>query len=173
MISEITNFVQHQARALSMGDLERLLVDLPALRRRFARISAHRYPFLAEQLRFLARFVEEEIGRGQVGEIVGEAGFALLYFQRATDLIPDSIPGLGLLDDAIIVRIVLHRHAKALENSWHAKGLSWPVPSFDVDQLLSVVSPMRLDSFRLSLAVPSAVERVVTSAPSHAKRRYA
>ena len=169
MISEITTFVQHQARALSMGDLERLLIDLPSLRRRFARISAHRYPFLAEQLRFLARFVEEEISRGQVGEIVGEAGFALLYFQRATDL----IPGLGLLDDAIIVRIVLHGHAKAFENSWHAKGLSWPAPGFDVDQLLSVVSPMRLDSFRLSLAVPSAVERVVTSAPSHAKRRYA
>ena len=100
MISEITTFVQHQARALSMGDLERLLIDLPSLRRRFARISAHRYPFLAEQLRFLARFVEEEISRGQVGEIVGEASFALLYFQRATD----SIPGLGLLDDAIIVR---------------------------------------------------------------------
>ncbi len=59
MISEITNFVQHQTRALSMGDLERLLVDLPALRRRFARISAHRYSFLAEQSSFLARFVEK------------------------------------------------------------------------------------------------------------------
>ena len=159
MISEITNFVRHQARALSMGDLERLLVDLPSLRQRFARIPTHRYPFLAEQLRFLARFVEEEIGRGQVGEIVGEAGFALLYFQRATDLIPDSIPGLGLLDDAIIVRIVLHRHAKAFESSLHAQGLSWPVPSFDVDQLLSVVSPIRLDSFCLSLAVPSALDQ--------------
>ncbi len=159
MISEITNFVRHQARALSMGDLERLLVDLPSLRQRFARIPEHRYPFLAEQLRFLSRFVEEEIGRGQVGEIVGEAGFALLYFQRATDLIPDSIPGLGLLDDAIIVRIVLHRHAKAFESSLHAQGLSWPTPSFDVDQLLSVVSPIRFDSFCLSLAVPSALDQ--------------
>jgi uncharacterized membrane protein YkvA (DUF1232 family) len=159
MISEINNFVQRQARALSMDDLERLLIDLPLLRQRLARIPPHRYPFLAEQLRFLARFVEEEIGQGQVGEIVGEAGFALLYFQRATDLIPDSIPGLGLLDDAIIVRIVLHRHAKVFENSWHAKGLSWPVPGFDVDQLLSVVSPIRLDSFCLSLAVSKAADR--------------
>jgi hypothetical protein len=159
MISEITNFVRHQARALSMGDLERLLVDLPSLRQRFARIPEQRYPFLGEQLRFLSRFVEEEIGRRQVGEIVGEAGFALLYFQRATDLIPDSIPGLGLLDDAIIVRIVLHRHAKAFESSLHAQGLSWPTPSFDVDQLLSVVSPIRFDSFCLSLAVPSALDQ--------------
>ena len=47
---------------------------------------------------------------------MGEAAFALLYFQRATDLIPDSIPGMGLLDDAMIVRIVLGRHEHAFKS---------------------------------------------------------
>ncbi len=84
--------------------------------------------------------------------MVGEAAFALLYFQRTTDLIPDSIPGMGLLDDAIIVRIVLSRHEHALKSSSHAYKLSWPTPSFDVDQLLSIVSPLRLNSFYLSMA---------------------
>jgi Protein of unknown function (DUF1232) len=65
--------------------------------------------------------------------MVGEAAFALLYFQRATDLVPDSIHGMGLLDDAMIVRIVLSRHEQAFKSSSHAYNLSWPVPSFDVD----------------------------------------
>jgi hypothetical protein len=85
--------------------------------------------------------------------MVGEAAFALLYFQRATDLIPDSIPGMGLLDDAIIVRIVLDRHEHAFKSSPDAYNLSWPAPSFEVDQLLSVVSPLRLTSFYLSMAI--------------------
>ena len=59
---------------------------------------------LANQLQFLSLVVEDQVVRDPAGEVVGEAAFALLYFQRATDLIPDSIPGMGLLDDAMIVR---------------------------------------------------------------------
>jgi uncharacterized membrane protein YkvA (DUF1232 family) len=152
MTSEITGFIQSQARALSLADIDRLIVDLPALRERFAKISAQTYPYLADQLQFLSRVVEEQVVRELAAEMVGEAAFALLYFQRTTDLIPDSIPGMGLLDDAIIVRIVLGRHEQAFKSSSHAYKLSWPAPSFDVDQLLSVVSPLRLTSFYLSMA---------------------
>jgi uncharacterized membrane protein YkvA (DUF1232 family) len=70
--------------------------------------SSKTYPFLAEQLQFFSRVVEEQVVGEPAAEMVGEAAFALLYFQRATDLIPDSIPGMGLLDDAIIVRIVAY-----------------------------------------------------------------
>jgi hypothetical protein len=86
---------------------------------------------------------------------VGEAAFALLYFQRASDLIPDSIPGMGLLDDAMIVRIVLGRHEQAFKINPHGDKLSWPAPRFDVDQLLSVVSPLRLAWFNLSMTTYS------------------
>jgi len=80
-------------------------------------------------------------------EAAGEAAFALLYFQRTTDLIPDSMPGIGLLDDAVIAGIVLRRNEEFYSRSRHADRLRWPVPKFDVDQLLSVISPLRLDSF--------------------------
>ena len=73
-------------------------------------------------------------------------------------LIPDSIPGMGLLDDAIVVRIVLGRHVHAFKSSSHGYKLSWPAPSFDVDQLLSVVSPLRLTSFYLSMATEPRTE---------------
>ena len=152
MTSEITGFIQSQARALSIADIDRLIVDLPALRERFAKIPAQTYPNLADQLQFLSRVVEEQVVREPAAEMVGEAAFALLYFQRATDLIPDSIPGMGLLDDAMIVRIVLGRHEQAFKSSSHAYNLSWPAPSFDVEQLLAVISPLRLSSFYRSMA---------------------
>jgi uncharacterized membrane protein YkvA (DUF1232 family) len=152
MTGELTGFIQSQARALSLAELDRLTADLPALRERFAKIPAQTYPYLADQLQFLSLVVEDQVVRDPAGEIVGEAAFALLYFQRSTDLIPDSIPGMGLLDDAMIVRIVLGRYEQAFKVSPHGYTLSWPAPSFDLDQLLSVVSPLRLSSFYRSMA---------------------
>jgi uncharacterized membrane protein YkvA (DUF1232 family) len=153
MTSEITDFIKSQARALSIANIDRLIVDLPALRERFAKIQQQTYPCLAEQLQFLSRVVEDQVVRDPAAEMVGEAALALLYFQRATDLIPDSIPGVGLLDDEMIVRIVLGRHEQAFKSSSDAYNLSWPAPSFDVEQLLSVVSPLRLTSFYRSMAI--------------------
>jgi uncharacterized membrane protein YkvA (DUF1232 family) len=152
MTSEITCFIESQARALSIADLDRLIVDLPALRERFAKIPAQTHPNLADQLQFLSLVVEDWFVPDPAGQMVSEAAFALLYFQRAIDLIPDSIPGMGLLDDALIVRIVLGRHEQAFKSSSHGYKVGWPAPSFDVDQLLSVVSPLRLTSFYLSMA---------------------
>jgi uncharacterized membrane protein YkvA (DUF1232 family) len=155
MTREITGFIQSQASSLSVADLDRLIADLPALRERFATIPSQTYPYLSGQLEFLSLVVNDQLtgpNRDPTSQTVGEAAFALLYFQRATDLIPDSIPGMGLLDDAMIVRIVLGRHEHAFKSSSHAYKLSWPAPSFDVDQLLSVVSPLRLTSFYLSMA---------------------
>jgi len=155
MTRELNDLIQDQARALSLAELGRLTGDLPALRERFTTIPARTYPSLADQLQFLSLVVEDQVVRDPAGQMVGEAAFALLYFQRASDLIPDSIPGMGLLDDAMIVRIVLGRHEQAFKISPYGDKLSWPAPRFDVDQLLSVVSPLRLAWFNLSMTTNS------------------
>jgi uncharacterized membrane protein YkvA (DUF1232 family) len=156
MAKELTDFIRCQASSLSVADLDRLIADLPALRERFAKIPAQTYPYLSDQLEFLYRFVEEQVvgrNRDLAEEAVAEAAFALLYFQRATDLIPDSIPDMGLSDDSMIVSIVLRRQEHAFKRSSHGHLLRWPEPRFDVDQLLSVISPLRVTSFCSSLAI--------------------
>ena len=39
MTTELTGFIQSKARALTMADIDRLIVDLPVLRKRFSKIS--------------------------------------------------------------------------------------------------------------------------------------
>jgi uncharacterized membrane protein YkvA (DUF1232 family) len=159
IVAELTSFIQSQARALSLEDLDRLIIDLPSLRDRFAQIPSRTHAYLSDQLEFLCLFVEERVARrsGDLAEEpVAEAAFALLYFQRTTDLIPDSIPSLGLLDDSMIVALVLRRQEKAFKASSHAHLLRWPTLRFDLDELLSVIAPLRLTSFCSSLAQPPA-----------------
>jgi uncharacterized membrane protein YkvA (DUF1232 family) len=154
MTMELIDFIQNQASVLSVTDLNRLIADLPALRERFATIPSQTYPYLADHLEFLSLVVKDEITgpkRDPISQTLSEAAFALLYFKTATDLIPDPIPGMGLLDDAMIVSLVLRRHEDAFKRSSHAYKLHWPLLTFDIDQLLSVVSPLRLDSFYSSM----------------------
>ena len=41
---------------------------------------------------------------------LAEGGFAMLYLIREEDLIPDLIPGIGLIDDAILVKRAFYRN---------------------------------------------------------------
>ena len=61
MTAELTGFIQSQARVLSLADLNRLVIDLPALRECLAKIPSETYPYLSDQLEFLCLFVEEQI----------------------------------------------------------------------------------------------------------------
>jgi hypothetical protein len=155
LIRELTEFIRNQADALSLRDLYQLITDLPAVRERFRTIPVETYPYLTNQLEFLCLFIEERLGERNGGlsdAALGEAAFALRYFQRTPDLIPDSIPHMGLLDDAIIVDIELQRQHNAFKRSSHGEKLTWPEPKFEVDELLSIISPLRLSSFCTSLA---------------------
>jgi uncharacterized membrane protein YkvA (DUF1232 family) len=148
MTAELMDFIQSQARALSRADLEPLIVDLPRLRALLTEV-APRSPSLTEQCEFLALVVENESAKlngDSIPQHVAEAAFALLYLQRATDLIPDLIPGLGLLDDAMIVNMVLRRNEHAFRSYSHASRLSWSAAACNIEELLSVVSPLRLSS---------------------------
>ena len=153
MTRELNRFLESQVAGLSAIDLERLITDLPVLRKRLTKLPLQTYPFLSDQLEFLCLFVEERVvrrGSDLREKPVAEAAFALLYFQRAIDLIPDPIPDMGLLDDAIIVGMVLRRQEHAFKQSPYANLLQWKEENFEVGELLSIISPLRVSSFCLS-----------------------
>jgi hypothetical protein len=56
---------------------------------------------------------------------LGEVTFALLYFLKGFDRIPDTVPEIGLLDDALIVQTVLQRQAVTLRAHALRSGRDW------------------------------------------------
>jgi uncharacterized membrane protein YkvA (DUF1232 family) len=82
---------------------------------------------LRRRVEILARYFEEAYRDGHRGSAVHcEVAFALLYFLKGFDRIPDSIPEVGLLDDAMIVQAVLQRHLSTLRAHWLRHHRMWP-----------------------------------------------
>jgi len=127
-MSQIAEFVRHQAEKITPKHVEGLLHQLPMLKAEFAQIHEPKFPHLVNQLSFLADVVEDfaEGADKSVPYITAaEAAFALLYAHRHDDLIPDAIPGLGRADDSSVVRAVLIRHEGPLSRYAVAHGIEW------------------------------------------------
>lgn len=83
---------------------------------------------LRRRLEILAAYFEEARPRSGAGDTAfREVTFALLYFLKGFDRIPDTIPEVGLLDDAMIVQFVFERHSVALRAQTLRAGRAWPV----------------------------------------------
>jgi uncharacterized membrane protein YkvA (DUF1232 family) len=95
------------------------------LQKKIAAIS--RSDRLQSRVEMLAVYFDEVVGDNAVRtQTHREAAFALLYFLKGFDRIPDSVPEVGLVDDAMIVELVLQRNAAALRGHWLRHGRVWP-----------------------------------------------
>lgn len=82
---------------------------------------------LRRRLELLALYFDEAAADGHTGTPAHrEAAFALIYFLKGFDRIPDTVPEIGLLDDAMIVQLVLQRNAATLRAHWLRRRRSWP-----------------------------------------------
>ena len=128
---ELFHLIEQRAAAIQRADLETLAVRLPELRASLQRYDCQNYPALPDQIEFLALLVEDT-GAGLNGHlpfaVLAHTAFALNYLQREQDLIPDDVPGVGLLDDAMVVSLVLQRHQAFFQGHPRARKLRWPVP---------------------------------------------
>lgn len=80
------------------------------------------------RLELLATYFDEAGADGHRGTPAHcDATFALLYFLKGFDRIPDSVPEVGLLDDALIVQCVLQRNTTTLRAHWLRRRRTWPV----------------------------------------------
>lgn len=126
---DMVQFVTNGARKITPRELEEVVRVIPELRLQWTQIETEHYPNLAEQLEFLARLVEDfaaGLEKDLPFDTAAEAAFALIYFHREVDIIPDFLPDVGYLDDAQVVETVLYRHEEIFKRYAREKHIELP-----------------------------------------------
>ena len=127
-MAELADFVHGGAAKITPRVLRGIYKKLPMMKVEFAQIHAPKFPHLVTQLQFLANVIED-FADGKADDLpyvtIASACYALVYAQRETDLIPDSVPELGMADDSGVVRVVLIENEKILANYAERLGVNW------------------------------------------------
>ena len=120
---------EHVARGADCvrpSDLAGFRFILPEVRRKVAPLGASSR--LRQRVEILALFLEEKPAAANT-TAQREAAFVLFYLLNGHDLIPDNIPEIGLLDDALLIEAAFNRNLLALRSHWAAQGRPWPMDS--------------------------------------------
>ena len=127
-MSDIADFVHHNAAKVSPKILHGIHKKLPHLKLEFAEIHAPKYPHLVDQLELLADVIED-YAEGADQEIpffvISEASFALAYAHKLTHIIPDHVPDVGYADESAVVRTVFIENEKSLSEYCKRHGLDF------------------------------------------------
>lgn len=127
-MAELADFVRSNAGKITPQIVRGLHKRLSLMRLKFSQIDAPNYPHLPGQLEFLAQLVEDFVD-GKIDDLpfctMTYAAFALIYAHRENDIIPDSVPDIGMSDDSGVVRVVLIEHEKVLSEYAKGRCLNW------------------------------------------------
>ena len=130
-MSDIYEFVLVGGQKITAGALASFREKIPFLIVKGGELEGlAEAPHLGEQVKFLARYVEDVLGGTFSAEdlaAVPESVFALSYVLRDVDIIPDTVPGKGYSDDSAVVRCVLESHAREFEK--YASSQNFKVPA--------------------------------------------
>ena len=118
-----TKYIVDGAACVSANDLTGLRGLLPQVRKKAGLITDS--VRLRRRLELFVLFFQESQPQGNTPER-REIAFVLYYFLKGYDLIPDSIPEIGLLDDALLVETVFNRNQHALRSHWTVRERPWP-----------------------------------------------
>lgn len=128
-IASTSRYVERGAELVSPAAISALRDLLPALQWKLASLSASER--FAQRTELLTTYFVEACTDGHSGTPAHrEAAFALLYFLKGFDRIPDTVPEIGLLDDAMIVDAVLQRNAPVLRAHWLRNRRPWPLDAY-------------------------------------------
>jgi len=118
-----SDYVSAGAALVTREDLDGLVKLLPQITAKRAQISDSAR--LQRRIAVLEQFFEESAPAGET-DARRETAFVLYYFLKGYDLIPDSVPNFGLVDDAMLVAAVLQRNASALQAHWAQRRRPYP-----------------------------------------------
>jgi uncharacterized membrane protein YkvA (DUF1232 family) len=107
---------------VTADDLTGLQSLLPQVRSKAEKITESMR--LRRRIELLATYFEETSAQA-VSTERRETAFVLYYFLKGFDLIPDTTPTIGLLDDALLVETVLRRNQAAVHGHWVSQKRPW------------------------------------------------
>jgi len=124
-IAKLRALVRERASHMSEDDLRALLDKEQKAEKRLSSLGAS-LPGLVTNVRLGFGLVKDYV-QGNYRKLpfwsVASVAAALGYFLAPTDLIPDFIPGLGYLDDAAVLALVLSGIREDLRKYAEAKGI--------------------------------------------------
>jgi uncharacterized membrane protein YkvA (DUF1232 family) len=100
-------------------DLQAMMRERELIEKKFRAMSMG-YHELKHQIREIMRTLEAAAlvnATDPLPRCLAEGIFAAQYLLKEDDLIPDTLPGVGLADDAILVKRVVARHGRELVRS--------------------------------------------------------
>lgn len=125
-LAGVGRFIEQGAALVDAEALAMLREQRLALQLRIAALGDSER--LRGRLELLAAVFDEAAAGASIDpHALREIAFALLYFMRNADRIPDSVPQIGLLDDAVVAQFVLQRQAAAV-GAW-GRRRGWALPA--------------------------------------------
>jgi uncharacterized membrane protein YkvA (DUF1232 family) len=114
MKQDLHEFILEGARRVTPLHLNKLVRQLPEIRLVATQVTE--FPHLADQVEFLAELIEDfhsGLNQDIPYTAIAEASFALSYFRKSVDIIPDRIQEIGYADDAAIITAVFETYKEA------------------------------------------------------------
>jgi uncharacterized membrane protein YkvA (DUF1232 family) len=128
MNDELQGYITDGARRITPAHLDKLVRLLPNIRLAVTQVTE--FPDLPDQVEFLAEIIEDfhaGLNRSVPFTAIAESAFALFYLRKVTDIIPDSIPKAGFIDDAAIVAAVFETYKRPFLKHMLARNARKPV----------------------------------------------
>lgn len=116
----IDEFIESEVENFTVSDFLALRDHVEALRAKMGTEQARVHYDLQEGVELLIGWIESgevESCQTRLPAHLAEAGVAAAYILKSVDLIPDSIPEIGLTDDARILARVLERNPELRLNA--------------------------------------------------------
>lgn len=114
----LDEYISSQRESIERSDLLGLRKLIPALQEKSLLAQASGYPDLIKGVEVLTDLLlseEVEASGDPLPTHLAEAGVAARYLLKGIDLIPDSLPKIGLADDAWVVARVFQRNPELLK----------------------------------------------------------
>jgi uncharacterized membrane protein YkvA (DUF1232 family) len=116
----IDEIIEDEAQHVNSTDLRVLESCSGRLLDKLKETNTDDYPGLREAVQVIIGVLESRAAQQAKDPLprwLAETGFAAAYFLKKYDLIPDHLPGIGLADDALILRRVIERNQSKLHRT--------------------------------------------------------